>query len=512
MNEQASDIHGHLRKASSFTVGDLLHEQVRKSPNKIALVEDDKNLTYSELDARVNQLANSLLRLGIKRGERIAVLSENRTEYLELCLAAARIGAIVATLNCRLSSHEIRHCIDLVEPAAAFYSPQFAQALRSLEVPIELTVEFGDQYEAQIAGSSPEKPSAVVEPEDGLFIMYTSGTTGLPKGALISHRAELARFYLSITDHDMAAGDTFVAWMPMYHISSTEHAIYILGCGGKVIIVDGAEPARLVELARTEPQWWLPLLPGMIENVVAEAKQRNLKPARIKRIGALADLLSPDLIAEATRIFDAPYWNIYGATEMGFIPLSLGTIPIGARPENVFKQANSTSIVRLVDEHDNEVLDGHRGELVFAGPTLFSGYWNAPAANREALRNGWYHSGDVFQKNPDGSYDFVDRAKYLIKSGGENIYPAEVERVLLMDPRVDEVVVVRRKDEKWGEVPVAFVVVNDSNVGEDELIAHCRANLAAYKRPKQIKFVGSADSFPRSTSGKIQRHKVEEWL
>jgi acyl-CoA synthetase (AMP-forming)/AMP-acid ligase II len=164
-----------------------------------------------------------------------------------------------------------------------------------------------------------------------------------------------------------------------------------------------------------------------------------------------------------------------------------------------------------VDPDDNDVADGTPGELILRGPTLFSGYWNAPETNARDFRGGWFHMGDVFVRNPDGTLDFVDRLKYMIKSGGENIYPAEIEQIMLADPRVAEAVVVRRSDARWGEVPVAFVARRDPALDAETLMEACRASLAGYKRPKEIRFV-SIDEFPRSTTGKIQRHEVEKWL
>jgi acyl-CoA synthetase (AMP-forming)/AMP-acid ligase II len=166
----------------------------------------------------------------------------------------------------------------------------------------------------------------------------------------------------------------------------------------------------------------------------------------------------------------------------------------------------------LVDESDEEVGEGEPGEVALRGPTLFSGYRNAAETNAHDFRNGWFHMGDVFRRRSDGLYDYVDRVKYLIKTGAENVYPAEIERVLMADPRVVEAVVVRRPDAKWGEVPVAFVTCKDSNTTAEDLIQVCGRHLARYKLPKEVRFVPSADAFPRSTSGKIQRQAVEKWL
>ena len=213
-------------------------------------------------------------------------------------------------------------------------------------------------------------------------------------------------------------------------------------------------------------------------------------------------------IAEITALLGAPYANTFGATETGCPPCSSSLIPIGVAPTRLSKQQSPFCEVRLVDPDDNDVADGAPGELAMRGPTLFSGYWQQPEVNRQDFRGGWFHMGDVFVRNPDGSLDFVDRVKYLIKSGGENIYPAEIERVMLQDARVAEVAVVRAKDARWGEVPVAFVARRDPSLDEAALSERCRAELAGYKQPKGIYFI-PIEAFPRSASGKIQRHELE---
>jgi fatty-acyl-CoA synthase len=175
------------------------------------------------------------------------------------------------------------------------------------------------------------------------------------------------------------------------------------------------------------------------------------------------------------------------------------------------KQQNAFCDVKLVDSHDREVPIGMPGELAIRGGTVFSGYWQADEVNMRDFRGGWFHMGDVFRRNEDGSLDFVDRAKYMIKTGGENVYPAEIERVLLADKRITEAAVVRVRDAKWGEVPVAFISSRDNSVTEAELVDMCRRDLAGYKRPRQFRFIDFAD-FPRSTSGKVQRHELEARL
>lgn len=497
-------------RAGMMLVGDLLAAQARRRPRAIALVDGNSTLDYETLNFRANKLANAIAAMGIRRGDRVAILSENRVEYIEATYAAAKLGVILAALNWRLARTELNHCISLVEPKVVLVSPRFVDSLREIEWSGPV-IEIGDGYEELLGRSSDEEPSVEVDPEDGLLILYTSGTTGLPKGALISHRAEMARMDLSRIDLGLVEGDGFVAWAPMFHMVSLEHALHTLGIGGKVFVVDGADSERIADLVATEPQWWLVLIPGMIDPLLEEMKRKNVVAKDVRLAGALADLIPPQILAEASRLLGAPYWNTFGSTETGMLPAAGTRFAVGEVPDDLSKEHNSLYLWRLVDPSDRDVARGDPGEIAVRGPTVFSGYWNADQANAQAFRGGWYHMGDMFLERPDGKLSFVDRSKYLIKSGGENIYPIEIERVLMADPAVVEAVVVRRPDETWGEVPVAFVVCQ-TEVTPEYLIEVCRRDLSTYKCPREIRLLKSQDEFPRSTSGKVQRQIVEQWL
>jgi fatty-acyl-CoA synthase len=256
---------------------------------------------------------------------------------------------------------------------------------------------------------------------------------------------------------------------------------------------------------------WFVLIPGMVEALAEGFRANPVTVKGIRTCGAMADLVPPQAIADITQLLQAPYINSFGSTETGLPPASTNLIAIGDIPARLSKQQSSFCEIKLVDPDDNEVAQGEPGELAMRGPTLFSGYWQADETNARDFRGGWFHMGDVFRRNADGTLDFVDRAKYMIKSGGENVYPAEIERVLMMDSRVTEAAVVRTKDAKWGEVPVAFIARRDDSLTEAELTAMCRHDLAGYKCPRQFHFIDFAD-FPRSTSGKVQRHELEARL
>ena len=499
------------RQSAVSTVASLFAAQARIHGGRPAIEDGARGLSYGELDQRTRRLATVLAERGVERGSRIAILSENRLEYLELFIAAARLGAIAACQNWRLAAPELAHCLELVEPRCVLVSPRHQDALAVLGRPGAEPIVLGERYEALLRRAALHPAREEIDAEDPLLILYTSGTTGLPKGAVISHRAEVARNLVLRAEFGIAAEDTFVAWSPLYHMGAAEYSLGTLMAGGKVIVVDGFNEARLAEIVATEELGWLILMPGMVDRFAAELEAQGVEVRGVKVCGVMADLVPPSQIAEITRLLDAPYANTFGATETGCPPCSSSLIPVGLAPTRLSKRQSPFCEVRLVDEADVEVPDGAPGELCMRGPTLFSGYWRAPEVNARDFRGGWFHMGDVFIRNPDGTLDFVDRVKYLIKSGGENIYPAEIERVMLQDPRVAEVAVVRRGDARWGEVPVAFVARRDETLTEEDLHKLCRAELAGYKQPKGIRFI-ALEEFPRSASGKVQRHELETRL
>jgi acyl-CoA synthetase (AMP-forming)/AMP-acid ligase II len=498
-----------IRRSGRLSVYELFASQAKRNPEALAIEQGDLRRSYGALDERVRALAAALHREGIRAGDRIAVLSENRAEYIEIELAAAALGVIVACQNWRLATAELQHCLDLVSPTLVIASRRFANTLATLDLRGVKSFLIEDRHEALIEAARTLAEFPDVDPEDGLVILYTSGTTGMPKGALISHRAEIARMALLRMDIRATEEDGFVAWAPMFHMGSTDQMLGALMSGSTVYVVDGFNAQAIVDVMERAKLGWLLLMPGSIEPVVELLTSRGRRPKGIRAVGAMADLVPKKLIAELTGLTSAPYLNSFGATETGLAPASASLIPPGAFPESLSKWKSALCDFRLVDPDGADVAAGDPGEAAVRGPTVFSGYWNADATNARDFKDGWFRMGDLFRRNPDGSYDFVDRAKYLIKSGGENIYPAEIERVLLSDPRVSDAVVIRKRDAKWGEVPVAFISRRDEALCEADVEAVCRQSLAGYKRPKEVHFVRFED-FPRSTTGKILRHEMEK--
>lgn len=501
-----------MKPSIGMTYPALFQQRVRMQPRAIALVNAAGDaITYAELAQRVARIAGGLRALGLGRGDRIALWSENSVAYIELELAAAHLGLIVACLNWRLSDAEQRHCIGLVSPSLVIVSERYAPAWERLGLPARHVLRLDASWSDWCAGQAPAAADPGVDPEDGLVILYTSGTTGLPKGALISQRAMVARAMVYSSDYGIRGADSFIAWSPLFHMAATDHALATLLLGGRVLVLDGLDLPAMCDWLRSEPVGWLLAMPGMIENLVEALQSRGVKARGVRMVGAMADLVPPQQIAQLTALLDAPYLNTFGATETGLPPASASLLAPGERPRSLAKRQSSWCLVRLVDADDRDVPAGTPGEMAVRGPTLFSAYWANDRANEECFRGGWFHMGDVFVRHADGTLDFVDRLKYLIKSGGENIYPAEIERVLLAHPGVRDAAVVRKRDARWGEVPVAFVACDAAAWDENALIAFCRERLASYKVPKELRRVELAD-LPRSSTGKIQRHELEKRL
>ena len=493
------------------TVGSLFRARAQIQKSALAIEFGERRVRYGELLDRVDRATSMLASRGLMRGDRVALLSRNRPEYFEIELAAANLGVITACLNWRLSKRELTYCVDLVSPKLVIVEDELAASREGLGGDGRTNIFLGAEYEKLLQRATGPAPPIAAEPEDGLVVLYTSGTTGLPKGAVVSHRAMIARALVFSSELNIARDDAFVAWAPLFHMASTDHGLATLLRGGTVAIVDGFQIEPLLSALQRHRIGWFVLIPGMIERFIAGFRAQPATVKGVRTCGAMADLVPPHVLAEVTDLLQAPYVNSFGSTETGLPPATRNLIPIGAVPASLSKEQSAFCEIKLVDSADNEVATGMPGELAIRGPTVFSGYWQAQETNERDFRGGWFHMGDVFRRNDDGSLDFVDRAKYMIKTGGENVYPAEIERVLMSDPRITEAAVVRVPDTRWGEVPVAFVARRDATITEADLLDLCRRDLAGYKCPRRFQFIDFSE-FPRSTSGKVQRHELEARL
>jgi acyl-CoA synthetase (AMP-forming)/AMP-acid ligase II len=508
--------------ASHRTIPQALRSSAHRRAGHIALSFPGGEKTFEQVDRESNRLANALAALGVRRRGVVGVLAENRVEYGLALYACAKLGAMAATLNWRLAADELVSALQLAAPSVVLVSGRHRGLFESVRPHadfIEHVVLLDDEpgvpnevrYDAMLSLAGDTDPKIDVHPEDAVSLVYTSGTTGRPKAAMISQRAILSRATVMAADMGLHEDEAFIAWAPLFHMVSSDYLMIMGILGGKCIIVPGFEPELLVDILHREPVGWLTLMPGAIEPVIQEVRRSGRPPKRLRLVGSMADLVPADLIVEATTVLQAPYFNSFGSTEAGTLPSSNTTIPIGVRPTRLSKRQSAFCDVRLVAEQGRDAEVGEPGEMLLRAPTMFTGYLRDPRATAEAFAGGWYHSGDVMVRNADASLDFLDRSRYMIKSGGENIYPAELERVLRTHPAVTEAVVIKARDDRWGEVPWACVAVRDGAVGADELIAFTAERLARYKRPRRFVFM-QPEEFPRSETGKVIRQELEKRL
>ena len=517
-----------------YTIGDLLEKRARTDSDAVAIRVPDREITYALLRDRVAQLSNALLARGHEPGSAtFAIISENRPEFIEVLYAGAVLGCLVAAQNWRLEREELVHCIDTVEPDVVFVSGRHDEKRRWIDEDADTDPAYVilDEVESRRDGAGEDLtsyedlveesddqqlPDTKVDPEQGFVVMYTSGTTGMPKGAVISHRAEFARTNQVIADFGLEHGDSYPSWAPMFHMGGIDWVVTTAVLGGTYYPIDGFDPDRIVEVLQTAPGSlsWLILFPGMLDRFLDALESTSTDPAEyrpLRAVGALLDLMNREKMVRIAEILGAPANNTYGSTETGHVT-SGNQIPPGTEltEDRLRKEESSNIQVRLLED-GRDVGPGESGEVVVRGPPLFSGYVQAPEANREDFDDGWFYTGDIMERHEDSTYSYVSRRKYMIKPGGENVYPAEIENVLIEHELVDDICVVKQPDEKWGEVPRAVVGSQKSaEIDPDELLELLEDRLANYKLPHYIQVV-EPDDFPRNATGKIVREDVESW-
>ncbi|HZD67031.1 MAG TPA: class I adenylate-forming enzyme family protein [Acidimicrobiales bacterium] len=502
--------------ATGTTLDALFRRSFRIFGGRTAVTSDRSDepaLSYAELGERAERLAAGLAASGLGRGDRMAVLAETRPEWVELYAALARIGVAAVTLNVRLHPDELTHCIATATPLALVTSGPCAGSAAAIRdrcpsVRRWYCLDPDDRfspYQALLETGAPV-PEPAAMPGDLHNVLYTSGTTGLPKGAMITQQAAAVRALRLAQWFGLTPEDGFIGWLPLFHCGGDESLYATVLTGGRFAALRRPDPDRILDLVERDRLSWTLLLPGVITDVLSRPIEgRDLSSWRFA-IG-YANMM-PDVVQRLTAKFDIAFCDAFGQTETSYV-LAHGFSGPGERP-HLRKTPTPLVEIRLVDPEGggtDEVPVGVPGECVVRGPGLISGYLDDPEATATAFAGGWLHTGDVLVRGGDGTLAFVDRIKYLIKTGGENVYPTEVERVVAAHPGVQEVCAFGVPDPHWGET-VKVVVVRapgSEPVTAEEIVACCRERLASYKRPRYVEFLG-ADELPRSTTGKLQRH------
>ena len=489
-------------------LSDLIDRNAAFTPAKAAIRFGDDTLTYATFADRIAALARGLKsRLGVGRGDRVAILSANHPDYLVLLYACARLGAMLVPLNWRLAVPEqifiltdaAVKALVVEESLAAVVAPLVGALPEARVVGIDFAPD-GLSLDALIAEGSGDGRNPHIDFTCPLLIVYTSGTTGRPKGAVLRQEALLWNGVMSQHMHDMTAADHVLTVLPMFHVGGLNiQTTPALQIGATVTLHARFAPeATLAAIARDQPTLTV-LVPATMQAVIAHPAWAATDISSLRALSTGSTLVPQNLI-DAFTARGVPVLQVYGSTETS--PIAVYT-----RVGGDLTRPNSTGLpglvceARIVDADGHAVPHGTAGEVVVRGPNVLFEYWGDATATSEALRNGWYHTGDIGVRDADGYFYIHDRIKNMIISGAENIYPAEIERVLHAHPNVVECAVVARPDPKWQEVPVAYVVCRPgASVDAAELQQHVAANLARYKLPRAFIFV---DELPRNAMGKV---------
>ncbi|MGE0315818.1 MAG: class I adenylate-forming enzyme family protein [Lautropia sp.] len=497
----------------SILIADGIRSASRRTPAKVAIAESGRTLTYRRLIDRIDRVSN-LARdgLGLRHGERAALLSPNRLEYLELVCGLSSAGIAVATIGPASSAPEIRFLCEDSGARVLFVDPALEEIARA-SVPhgVERVVVLGDAYEALLADASSSVLDAAVTEHDIFSIPYTSGATGRAKGVLLSHRGRVLACYAMASEHGCyGPDDRAVATTPMFHGAGFLMALVPIFFGGSVEILPRFDIERLIatiESTRATSAYMVPTHFSALFALGDRAKRYDV--GSLKAVISGTAPLAQSLKARIIDFFgEGKLFERYGTTETNIVT--------ALRPADQLRkiacvgQTLPATYIRVVDDSGNEVPAGDVGELMVASPYCFSGYHNMPEATANALRGDWFMTGDLARVDDEGYLYLVDRKQDMIITGGENVYPREVEEVLLTHPAVRECAVVGAPHEYWGEAITAFVLLRDDSTGAlEQLDALCRARLARYKVPKDIRIVAS---LPRNSMGKILRRKLRDEL
>jgi len=503
-----------------INIGDWIKKWSFLQPNKRALIFEDRPFTYQEVNLRTNQLSHFLLDLGVQKGDRISVLLYNCHQYLEIFFALSKIGAILVPLNWRLAGPELEFIIKDSGSRILIFETEFVEVIASLRLNLNLSngdyisvgspcPDWAKDYEKGLLENPVHEPHLEVSigDEDPHILMYTSGTTGIPKGAILSHRKTFFNALNADIFYNLTSEDIMIVSRPMFHSGGLlVEAAPVLYKGGSLILKKRFRPNEILETIQKYRVTILELPATVYQFILLECDLSQYDLSSLRCFFTGGERVPKVMLKEYYRK-GITISQIFGQTEAStitFLSPDDAVLKIGSVGLPVFHGE-----VRIVNKSGKDVSPGDIGEIIIRGPTLMSGYWNRPELTSETIRDGWLYTGDLARTDEEGYVYIVDREKDMYISGGENIYPAEIEKVLHTHPKIFDAGIVGVPDEKWGEVGKAFIVLKPGEtMGSDEVFEFLKGKVAKYKTPKYVRFV---EEFPKTASGKIQKYLLKEW-
>ena len=485
----------------------MLLRNVHENPDKTAIIFGDKRYTYRTFNERVNRLANALLNHNVQKGDKVAYLLNNCSEFAEVSFALSKIGALSVPLNFRLKEDEIGYVIQNSDSSFIFFGPEFEKTVAGLIPRLPLvtkTIQVGGsaEYEDLLRSSSGEEPPVQVLEEDEHSIMYTSGTTGFPKGAVHTHRSRVWNSLNMLVDTGLRGSDVFAITTPMFHIAAGHTMLFSpIFTGATVVILPSFSLPEFFGVIQKEKVSAFFAVPTMFVRMVEHPNFKDYDLSSVRLLFTGGAVTPIELKEKIMKAFPrATLDDLMGLTEGGPLTTFLPHQDALRKPGSVGR-AHFSQMVRVVNDRGEDVRADEVGEIIVKGPAVMKGYYKNPEATAKALRDGWLYTGDLARVDEEGFQYLAVRRTDLIVSGGENVYPAEVEKVLLEHPQIKDAAVIGVKDSEWGERVLAFVVPQDGeHTDEEEILSFCREKLAGYKRPRRVVFV---QELPKNQLGKV---------
>ncbi|MGV8854985.1 MAG: long-chain-fatty-acid--CoA ligase [Devosia sp.] len=502
------------------TLADLLDNNAWKFPDETAFIWNDQHVTHSQFHERANRLASALVRLGLKRQDRVSILSQNSLAFQEVYAACEMSGLICATLNWRLAIPEMVYIVNDGAPRVMLFEAAYADTIAAMKdrlpsvehyICIDGHFDFALDYDSVVQAGDSAGVSMRPQPDDIAFLIYTSGTTGRPKGVMLTHAGEVAGAEILGSDMRNSASDRLMIMMPLFHIGAKIIQLAQHWRAGTVVVQKGFEPNAVLDAIERHKITVTHMAPTMIQSVLDVPRIASVDTSSLRMIVYAAAPMPIPVLKRGLKQFGPVFQQQFGQTEgIGTTLLAHQHRPDGsARDREILTSVGQVSprvAVRIVDEAGTDVATGQVGEILLTSPGVMKGYWNNSIATLETLRDGWVHTGDVGRLDVEGFLYLVDRKKDMIISGGENIYSREVEEAVITHDSVSEVAVIGVTDEKWGEAVMAVVVTKPgATVTAEAIIEHCRTQIASYKKPRHVTFVQEIVKLP---SGKIDKVRL----
>jgi acyl-CoA synthetase (AMP-forming)/AMP-acid ligase II len=509
-----------------LNVGEAVSLHARLSPKKVAARDLARALTFTQWNERSCRLANALLGLGLEKGDRVAILAFNCVEWLEIYVAIAKAGLVAVPINFRLVGPEIQYIAENAAAKAIILQADLVDRVEAIRANLPIAdvryIHFGSEptppgyvaYEAIVAAASATEPAVRIVADDPYALMYTSGTTGKPKGAIRTHGATALLSLVAEAELGFSRQNTALLVMPMCHANSLFFAFAFAYCGASCCVYDrkSFDPEHLLKTLAEEACTFTSLVPTHYIMMLGlpEAAKRKYDIHRMSQLLiSSAPARRETKLAIMEHFHNSSLFEMYGSTEAGWVTV--------LRPDeqltklgSIGRELTGSGRIRLLDDNGADVPDGQVGELYSRTPYAFQGYWKLPDKTAEAFRGPYCTVGDMARRDEDGYYHLVDRKKNMIISGGENVYPSEIESLLGAYPNVKDVAVIGVPHEKWGESVHAVIVLHDgASATEQEVLDWCRDKIAGYKRPRSAAIIRE-DEMPRTATGKILHRVLRE--